>query len=99
MSPNYPITSQENSRRICAEIRSVFLEVWDPIGIRDEPNAQNEYDSYIGRAFELLMANATDAKFAEYLDWIVEGMGMDSSRSSPADVIEALRAIPLIEQA
>ncbi|MEO7030149.1 MAG: hypothetical protein ABI147_12175 [Acidobacteriaceae bacterium] len=45
------------------------------------------------------MANATDAKFAEYLDWIVEGMGMDSSRSSPADVIEALRAIPLIEQA
>jgi hypothetical protein len=35
----------------------------------------------------------------KYLDECVAGMGMDSSRHSFAEVITALRAIPLTEQA
>jgi hypothetical protein len=95
--PIYPITSKENSRRIRVAIRHVFLEVWDPIGIGDEPNAQNEYDGYIGRAFELLMADATDAELTEYLNWIIERMGLNSSHKPLTDVILALRAIDLRE--
>jgi hypothetical protein len=95
----YPITSKENSRRICVEIRRVFLQVWDPIGIKDEPEAQDEYDGYIGRAFELLMANASDAELNEYFLWIVDRMGMDASHHSHQDVIQALRAIDLNERA
>jgi len=91
----YPITSKENSRRIRVAIRRVFLDVWDPIGISDEPMAQDEYDSYLGGMFELLMDNASDAKLKEYLDEVVSYMGMDSSRRSDADVIKALRAIDL----
>jgi hypothetical protein len=97
--PTYPIISKENSRRIRMEIRRVFLEIWDPIGVRDEPRAQDEYDGYVGRAFELLVADATNDELAEYLNWIVERMGMDSSRSSPVDVIAALRAISPTKQA
>jgi hypothetical protein len=95
--PTYPVTSKENSRRIRVAIRRVFLDVWDPIGVRDEPNAQDEYDGYLGGMFELLMSNAPDAKLKEYLDWCVDRMGMDSSRHSDADVIQALRAIELTE--
>ena len=95
--PTCPITSKENSRRIRVAIRHVFLDVWDPIGIRDEPLAQDEYDGYLGRAFELLMANATDAELTEYLNWIINRMGLDSSRRSFDDVIQALRAIDLRE--
>jgi hypothetical protein len=91
----YPITSKENSRRIRTEIRHVLLKVWDPIGIKDQPAAQDEYDSYIGRAFELLTTNASDAELNEYLVWIVDRMGMDASRHSHQDVIQALRAIDL----
>jgi hypothetical protein len=91
------MTSKENSRRIRDAIHHVFLDVWDPIGIADEPNAQDEYDSYIGRAFELLWAKASDAELNEYLVWIVGQMGMDGSRHSHADVIQALRAIDLHE--
>jgi hypothetical protein len=94
----YPLTSKENSCRIRVAIRHVFLEVWDPIGIREEPNAQDEYDGYVGRAFELLMGNATDAELEAYLVWVVERMGMDASRHSHADVIQALRAINLPEK-
>jgi hypothetical protein len=91
----YPITSKEDSRRIRAAIHDVFLKVWDPIGIQDEPNAQDEYDGYIGRAFELLQTNADDKTLDDYLTWIVGRMGMDASRSSHRDVIAALRAIEL----
>jgi len=38
------------------EIRRVLLQAWDPIGIKDEPNAQGEYDSYIGPIYELLVS-------------------------------------------
>jgi hypothetical protein len=95
--PTYPITSKENSRRIRVAIRRVFLDVWDPIGVRHAPNAQDEYDTYLGGIFELLMSKAPDAKLKEYLDWCVDRMGMDSSRHSDADVIQALRAIELTE--
>jgi hypothetical protein len=95
----YPLTSKENSRRIRVAIRRVFLDIWDPIGINDSPHAQNEYDAYIGRAFELLWAKASDEELNDYLVWIVGQMGMDGSRSSHAHVIRALRAIDLHEQA
>jgi hypothetical protein len=93
----YPVTSNEISRRVSAAIRHVFMSVWDPIGVRDSPNAQDEYDDYIGRAFELLMANVSDSDLETYLIGVVEGMGMDRSRSSHADVIRALRAINLTQ--
>jgi len=95
--PQYPITTKENSRRIRIEIRRVFMEVWDPIGVRDEPNAWNEYDGYLGNALELLMSHASDQEWKEYLDWITARMGIDSSRHSHAEVIYALRAIDLAE--
>jgi hypothetical protein len=95
--PSFPATSKANSRRIRVEIREVFLGLWDPIGIADEPNAQDEYDSYVGPMFELLMSGALDAELKAHLDWAVGRMGMDSSRHSDADVIQALRSIDLQE--
>jgi hypothetical protein len=88
---------KESSRRIRIEIRRVFMEVWDPIGVRDEPNAWDEYDGYLGHALELLIAGASDHEWEEYLDWITARMGMDSSRHSHSEVIQALRTIDLRE--
>ena len=34
------------------EIRSILLSCWDPVGIRQEPQAQDEYDAYLGRIAE-----------------------------------------------
>jgi hypothetical protein len=73
----------------------VFLEVWDPIGISDEPNAEDEYDGYIGRIFELLVTGGSDDEVIGYLDWAVERMGMDGSRVSLQSVVTALRQIPI----
>lgn len=85
------------SRRIRVAIRHVLLNTWDPVGIRDEPNAQDEYDSYVGRLYELLVNNASDAELTDYLYWVVhELMGLDgATRLDMATTVEALRKIPL----
>jgi hypothetical protein len=51
---------KSTSRRIRVQIRHVLLEVWNPIGIRDEPNAQDEYDGYVGLILYSLSGGATD---------------------------------------
>jgi hypothetical protein len=73
------------------------LNTWDPIGVRDNPNAQDEYDSYVGRLYELLVGNASDAELIDYLYWVVrELMGLDgATRLDMATTVEALRKIPL----
>jgi hypothetical protein len=40
---------------------------WDPIGIRDEPGAQDEYDSYLGGLGRRLHDGAGSDAVAEYL--------------------------------
>jgi hypothetical protein len=82
---------KEESREVRRAIRRVLLEVWDPIGIGDEPNAQDEYDGYVGPIFELLAVGKSDRDIEQYLHSVVSGMGMDSSRVSLANVVAALR--------
>jgi hypothetical protein len=95
MRVRYPVVTKEESREVRCAIRRVFLDVWDPIRISDEPNAQDEYDGYIGRVFELLVLGGSDNEIIEYLDWAVGWMGMDGSRVSLQAVVEALRQTPI----
>jgi hypothetical protein len=40
---------------------------WDPIGVNDEPNAADEYDSYINDVLLLLKNRTTTENLMEYL--------------------------------
>ena len=93
MAVRYPVMTKEESRDVRCAIRRVFLDVWDPIRISDEPNAQDEYDGYIGRVFELLTTGGRDEEIIEYLLWATDRMGMDGSRASLQTVVAALRSI------
>ncbi|PYY10939.1 MAG: hypothetical protein DMG61_20465 [Acidobacteria bacterium] len=86
------------SRQIRVQIRHVLLDVWDPIGVKDVPNAQDEYDSYIGRVYELLMGNSPDRELAEYLFAVVrDDMGLDGAKISDMNAtVKALREIQII---
>ena len=55
------------SRLIRSQIRRVLLTVWDPIGVKDEPNAQDEYDGYLGEIYGLLVRKATDQEMTDRL--------------------------------
>jgi len=61
------------------QIRQVLLEEWDPIGIRDEPLARDEYDSYLGHIHDLLARDASEHQIAKHLNQI-ETVSMGCSK-------------------
>jgi hypothetical protein len=75
------MTSQSGrAREVQEQIRQILLHDWDPIGIQDEPSAQDEYDSYVGGVYRLLADGASARTVAEHLARIEgERMGLPSS--------------------
>ncbi len=92
-----PLIDKPESRHTRAQIRHVLLHVWDPIGVHDEPNAQDEYDGYIGELYELLTGQATNLEIHKYLYWVAHTrMGFEHVRASDtAKTIAALRTITI----
>ncbi|MBZ5525598.1 MAG: hypothetical protein LAP21_25530 [Acidobacteriia bacterium] len=85
---------KDESRRIRIEIRNVLLKVWDPIGIKGEPNAQDEYDSYLAGVYGLLAGDAADDDIKEHLRRIVTTrMRLPEDQHSVAETVRALRQI------
>jgi len=96
MSTPKPIIDKADSRRIRVQMRHVLIEIWDPIGIKDEPNAQDEYDSYIGELYDLLVGHADDSQLIDYLYKAAhDHMGLDAARSDMQATVDALKKIPL----
>jgi hypothetical protein len=87
---------KEESRRIRNDIRQVLLQVWDPIGIQDEPNAQDEYDLYVDGIYGLLLRGATDKEITNHLWRIIEERIEIHPQSGATErTIQALRAIQI----
>ena len=92
------MTAHKKAFRIARpEIRRVLLEVWDPIGVKDEPRAQDEYDSYIGQIYGLLVKGASEQEIIEFLYHVeTEQMGLPRHvQDSLLPVVHALRKIAI----
>jgi hypothetical protein len=87
------------SRKIRAEIRRVLMTVWDLIGVRDEPNAQDEYDGYLGGVFALLTSGASDDQINEHLLRIVtQRMELPAKKKDMQSTVSALRQIQIPQE-
>jgi hypothetical protein len=77
--------SRESRRRV----RQVLMEHWDPIGVRDSPEASDEYDTYVGEVYVMLMDHrASEDAINAYLFSTATGdMGL-----SPSDFLAAASA-------
>lgn len=94
------VIDKNESRRIRAEIKRVLLEVWDPIGVKQVGQAQDEYDSYVGVVYELLVGGPTDNELQAYLWRIVkELMELPANIEDMTDTVKSLRNIPLNAEA
>jgi hypothetical protein len=94
------VIDKNESRRIRAEIKRVLLEVWDPIGVKQVGQAQDEYDSYVGGVYELLVGGPTDNELQAYLWRIVkELMELPATIEDMTDTVKSLRNIPLNAEA
>jgi hypothetical protein len=95
----YGLIEKLASKLIRRSIRKVLLKVWDPIGIADEPRAQDEYDDYVGPVYDLLVNGANDQQVTEYLLHVVnELMGLEAAKAEDMKAtVEALRAIVFVK--
>ncbi len=59
--------TQQHSDDLHEKVRHCLLHDWDPIGIRDIPEAHNEYDSYVCEVCDLLTCGADAFKIRQHL--------------------------------
>jgi hypothetical protein len=81
------------AQEIIAAIRQVLLRDWDPIGVQDEPNAQDEYDGYVGRIYRVLARGASELEVAEELAAIERRMSFQTKPSALLPVAAKLKAL------
>lgn len=55
------------AREIQRRIGDLLLRHWDPIGVKNEPKARDEYDSYVGGVYRLLVSGASAKEIAKHL--------------------------------
>jgi hypothetical protein len=81
-------------RTMRPEVRRVLLEVWDPIGIGDDPLAKSEYDCCVDQVIRHLFKGATDDEIAEYLcSQATEHFGCTYRKENALPTVAALREI------
>jgi hypothetical protein len=57
----------QRARGIQRQLGEVLLRHWDPVGVKAEPDAQDEYDAYLGPVYRLLASGASDRDIAEHI--------------------------------
>jgi len=79
--------------RLIQHIHDILIKLWDPIGIKNEPQAQNEYDSYIPAILQLVQVQATIETLASYLYGIeTQWMGLRGNRDHAQIIAQFLSA-------
>jgi len=86
---------ERRGREIQEQIRQVLLHDWDPIGVQEIPEAQDEYDSYVGGVYSLLASHVQDEELVEHLYRIErETMGLGPrDKSGLLSVVQKLRML------
>ncbi|MDK9356114.1 hypothetical protein [Lelliottia wanjuensis] len=80
-----------SDRVLYEKVRTVLLHEWDPIGIKDLTEADDEYDAYVQPICEMLRAGKRVEDLCYYLHWLVtEYMLLDSDGSTERKIAEKL---------
>lgn len=82
---------QPHRTALWSEIRGILLHDWDPIGVSDVPEAQDEYDAYVGRVYAMVVRHAPKEEISDFL-WhvLVTSMGLSGDPAHTARVAERL---------
>jgi hypothetical protein len=71
----------DRARRYHDGIRGILLREWDPIGVADIAEAQDEYDSYVSKIHGMLIRHEPRHKLVDHLWWIeTQNMGLAGNR-------------------
>jgi hypothetical protein len=81
----------QRAQRYHSSIRDILLKEWDPIGINQIPEAQDEYDAYVGEVHRLLSRRASSREIFDYLWWLeTQHMALCGDRQRTEKIAERL---------
>jgi hypothetical protein len=84
----------ERARFFHRKIGEILLREWDPIGVQDIPDAQDEYDAYVSSIYKLLVSGKPEHKLFDYLWWIeTEHMGLTGDRQQKMAIAKKLHEL------
>jgi hypothetical protein len=85
---------KDRAQRYHHPIRQILLGDWDPIGVADVPEAQDEYDSYIPGLYARLIRHVSQQELFDHL-WQIETqhMGLAANHSKTEAVAQKLIAL------
>jgi len=90
------ISREAQARTIQMAIREILLRDWDPIGVADVPEAQDEYDGYVGPVYALLARGASANEIATYLATVQrDAMEIAGSANDLMEVAAQLKQIDI----
>ncbi|BFG78654.1 hypothetical protein PTKU46_66870 [Paraburkholderia terrae] len=77
------------------DVKGILLHEWDPIGISDSPEAEDEYDSYVPHVSNMLRQQKTPEELYAYLRWIeVERICLDGDEAHTRNIANKLAGLP-----
>jgi len=60
-------TEQTRAQQVQHWIADTLRRNWDPIGVGNEPGAQDEYDAYVAGVYRLIVAGVSARQLADHL--------------------------------
>ena len=85
---------EKRAREIQDSIREVLIREWLPIHIHDVPEAQDEYDAYVGGVYRLLASGASEFAIATHLASVERhSMGFSTSAEALLPVARRLKQL------
>ncbi len=82
------------AREAHAIIKRILLMEWDPIGVSEFAEAQDEYDAYTSEVYRLLARRTSVREIFDYLWWLeTEHMGLCGDRQRTEKIAERLGAL------
>ena len=75
-------------------VRNILMKDWDPIGIKEFQECQDEYDAYIPKILEFISGENKRENLEKYLSWIEEErMGLEFNQAYASAAIAKLISI------
>ena len=88
------ISPTVGSKAFGASIKRILLTEWDPIGISEFPEAQDEYDAYVSEVYWLLSRRTGVREIFDYLWWLeTKHMGLCGDRQRTEKIAEKLTTL------
>jgi hypothetical protein len=84
----------QRALEVMDSIRAVLFEDWDPIGVNENQNLRDEYDSYIAPVYRLLSEGASAEEITDYLFKLEHDLGMPAkSKDHLPLIVRKLQAL------